>query len=225
VLKKQNEKNGGKWNLRFSRPFFRDRYDLITAAGDYFHQDMLVARRIFVRQPIKHIDVGSRMDGFVAHIAVFRPIEVLDIRAIESTIPNITFRQCDLMSLPTDLVEYCDSLSCLHAFEHFGLGRYGDPLDINGYSKGFDSLYKILKTNGILYLSVPIGRERIDFNAHRVFAISPGLKLAKGRLELKSFSYVDDDGDLHENIGLVDVDLGNNFNLHYGCGIFEFRKI
>ena len=24
---------------------------------------------------------------------------------------------------------YCDSLSCLHALEHFGLGRYGDAVD------------------------------------------------------------------------------------------------
>jgi hypothetical protein len=31
---------------------------------------------------------------------------------------------------------YCDSLSCLHALEHFGLGRYGDPIDPRGHEKG-----------------------------------------------------------------------------------------
>ena len=42
--------------------------------------------------------------------------------------PGVVFRQADLMnpvSLPITAGEgYCDSLSCLHAIEHFGLGRY-----------------------------------------------------------------------------------------------------
>jgi len=42
------------------------------ASGHYFHQDLIVARRIFERDPRKHVDVGSRIDGFVAHLAVFR---------------------------------------------------------------------------------------------------------------------------------------------------------
>jgi hypothetical protein len=71
---------------------------------------MLVAQKIFIRRPIKHVDVGSRMDGFVAHVAVFRPIEVLDIRQLTTSIKNIIFRQCDLMNLPADLEDYCDSL-------------------------------------------------------------------------------------------------------------------
>jgi len=48
------------------------------ASGHYFHQDLIVARRIFERDPRKHVDVGSRIDGFVAHLAVFRQVEVID---------------------------------------------------------------------------------------------------------------------------------------------------
>ena len=48
--------------------------------GHYFHQDLLVARRVFQNQPYKHIDIGSRTDGFVAHVASFRELEVFDIR-------------------------------------------------------------------------------------------------------------------------------------------------
>ena len=33
-----------------------------------------------------------------------------------------------------------DSLSCLHAIEHFGLGRYTDPIDINIHIKGLTTL-------------------------------------------------------------------------------------
>ena len=60
--------------------------------GYYFHHDLLVARRIYEVGPRKHVDVGSRIDGFVAHVAVFRPIEVLDIREQPSRVTNVSFK-------------------------------------------------------------------------------------------------------------------------------------
>ena len=49
--------------------------------GHYFHQDLLVAKMIYDTKPRRHIDIGSRLDGFVAHVASFREIEVFDIVA------------------------------------------------------------------------------------------------------------------------------------------------
>lgn len=225
VLKKQNSKNGKPFRLKFSMPHLGDRYETSgSARGHYFHQDLLVARRVFERAPERHVDVGSRVDGFVAHVAAFREIEVFDIRPLPVTIPNIHFRQLDLMNVPETHRACCDSLSCLHAIEHFGLGRYGDPIDLFGHVKGFNSLAVLLKPGGMLYMSVPIGPERIDFNANRVFAVQTILDLARDAFELAALSYVDDEGDLHER---VDPDTGNvadNFGCQYGCGIFEFRK-
>ncbi len=226
ALRKQNKATGKPWDLRLTMPCPHDRYASSgTASGHYFHQDLLVAGRIWTRRPQKHVDVGSRVDGFVAHVAAFRPIEVLDIRPLAVTIRNITFRECDLMNLPGDLVDYCDSLSCLHALEHFGLGRYGDPLDLNGHLRGFESLYRMLKRDGTLYLSFPVGPERIDFNAHRVFAIQSVLNWVKDRYELIAFSFVDDMGNLHENAVLDDRAIADNCGVYYGCGIFELRKL
>ena len=37
---------------------------------------------IYAARPEKHVDVGSRVDGFVAHVASFREIEVFDVRPI-----------------------------------------------------------------------------------------------------------------------------------------------
>jgi SAM-dependent methyltransferase len=224
-IKKQNKLARKQWKLGFTMPCFHDKYDFGgVASGDYFHQDLLVAQKIFKAQPRIHADVGSRIDGFVAHVAAFRTIEVFDIRPLNAPPKNIVFKQADFMELPDHLREYCDSLSCLHALEHFGLGRYGDPIDVDGYRKGFENLCKMLKPNGTLYFSVPIGVERIEFNAHRVFSIETILALANGRLGLIDFSYVDDRGDLHESPLLDEEAVANSFNLHYGCGIFEFRK-
>lgn len=195
-----------------------------TAKGHYFHQDLLAARRIFENNPQRHVDVGSRVDGFVAHVASFRNIEVLDIRPLDSNVRNIQFKQANLMSPPPEMIGYTDSLSCLHAIEHFGLGRYGDPIDFEGHLKGLDSLYRILRSGGTLYLSCPIGPQRIEFNAHRVFAVKYLLSLFAGKFELRNFSYVDDRGDLHENADMTADMIDANFGCRYGCGIFELVK-
>jgi SAM-dependent methyltransferase len=212
----------------FGHPFpcLADRYlESGVAGGHYFHQDLLVARKVFVDAPRRHLDVGSRVDGFVAHVATFRPIEVMDIRPLESPGRNIKFFQCDLMGeLPPSLVACCDSLSCLHALEHFGLGRYGDPIRFDGHLRGFDNLARMLEPDGKLYLSVPIGPQRIEFNAHRVFAIAEVLRMAEPGFVLDSFSFVDDAGRLHEDAPLDARLVASNADCLYGCGIFEFTK-
>lgn len=196
-----------------------------VANGAYFHQDLLVARRIFAANPQRHIDVGSRIDGFVAHVASFREIEVVDIRTLVSTVANIVFRQADLMDKPAmQLLECCDSLSCLHALEHFGLGRYGDPLNLNGHRTGFNNMTSMLKAGGRFYLSVPIGPQRIEFNAHRVFSVGYLLALVADQFTVQSFSYVDDGGNLHENVPLAANAISLDYGCDYGCGILELVK-
>jgi hypothetical protein len=155
-------------------PCLHDRYEEGGATkSEYFWQDLLVARAIHAAKPVKHVDIGSRVDGFVAHVASFREIEVFDVRPISTAVPGVVFRQADLMnptSLPTtDGGGYCDSLSCLHAIEHFGLGRYGDPVNPQGYQRGIANMAQLLQPGGTFYLSTPIGQERVEFNANWVF--------------------------------------------------------
>ena len=208
-------------------PCLEDRYwQGGTAKGHYFHQDLLVARRIFEQQPQHHVDVGSRIDGFVAHVAAFREIEILDIRPLTSHIPNVSFRQGDLMSeLPIELHGICDSLSCLHTIEHFGLGRYGDPIDPKGHEKGLANLTQMVTPGGKLFLSTPIGPQRIEFNAHRVFSVRHLLDLVEQDFQIDHFSFVDDNGDLHENASLESGQIDQNYGCHYGCGIFELTRM
>lgn len=197
-----------------------------SVKGHYFHQDLLISRRIYYNNPSLHVDIGSRIDGFVAHVASFRHIEVIDIRPLSRTIPNIKFIQTDIMkTIPNHLSGHCDSLSCLHALEHFGLGRYGDPVICDGHIVGLNNIYSILKQGGKLYLSTPIGPQRIEFNAHRVFSVSYLLENLKNKYTLDCFSYIDDQGDLHEDVQMTDSGIINNFGCVYGCGIFELTKL
>ena len=67
------------------------------AKGHYFHQDLLVSQMIFNDNPKNHIDIGSRIDGFIAHVASYREIEVADIRKLDSNIKNVKFSHYDFM--------------------------------------------------------------------------------------------------------------------------------
>jgi len=196
-----------------------------SASGHYFHQDLLVASLIHDAKPSRHIDVGSRIDGFVAHVAAFRSIEVVDVRPLqECGHPNIRFLKADLMDQQNAPREIADSVSCLHAIEHFGLGRYTDSISPNGHLRGFVNLLRMLKPGGTLYISFPIGQTtHVCFNAHRIFSPKEILSWPTGEctIELVRFDLVDDAGNLHRN---VDLESYHNNNT-YGCGIYEFRKI
>jgi SAM-dependent methyltransferase len=187
--------------------------------------DLLIARRVFLNNPTTHVDVGSSTQGFVAHVASYREIEIFDIRSNDAKVKNITFKQADFSNPVALPANYTDSLSCLHAIEHFGLGRYNDPLDPDGHLKGLDNMYKLIKPGGKFYFATPIGPQRIEFNAHRVFSVGYLLNIFKDKYKLEQFSYVDDKGVLFENITLTDEIIHNSCGCHYGCGIFEMIKL
>ena len=191
---------------------------------EYFWQDLLVARAIFEARPEKHVDIGSRVDGFVAHVASFREIEVFDVRPISTQIPGVTFKQADLMQPLAGMTDYCDSLSCLHALEHFGLGRYGDAIDPKGFERGLANMAALLRKDGVFYLSVPIGVERVEFNGQRVFDPHAMIDLAMANsLELRELKVIRQGGRV-EALALDQLRHSDLARQRYALGIFTFTK-
>jgi hypothetical protein len=205
-------------------PMLKDYNDFAgSSKGHYFHQDLLVAGFVFGNNPKRHIDVGSRIDGFCAHVAAFRKIEIMDIRDLpESSHPNIKFIKSNLMV--NERFSVADSISCLHAIEHFGLGRYTDPININGHIDGINNLVDMLENDGRLYISFPIGKHNQTlFNAHRIFHPEYIFEIesVKDNLTLERFDYVNDSGDL-----ICDVPTAHALGkVDEGCGIYTFRKV
>lgn len=205
--------------------------------SEYFWQDLVVARWIYDDNPECHVDVGSRTDGFVAHVASYREIEVFDVRPITTQIPGVTFSQVDVMDTTAMAAwqsrqfkvargGYCDSLSCLHVLEHFGLGRYGDPLDPRGFEKGFANLVSLLRPGALFYLSTPIGVERVEFNANWVFNPFTILTLADVHgLQLDRFLAFDSRSGLRE---FPADERSQAFEVlaakAYSLGIFVFKR-
>jgi hypothetical protein len=185
----------------------------------YFHQDLWAARRIQAARPRRHVDIGSRIDGFVSHCLVFMPVEVVDIRPLALTCAGLSIVQADAVSLGAFAADSLPSLSSLHAAEHFGLGRYGDPIDPRAHLVFMKSLQRVLAIDGRLYFSVPLSdRERVEFNAHRIFRPETILA-AFDALTLTAFALIKDDGRIYEPALPADV-RGQD----YACGLFEFTK-
>ena len=214
------------WVMGEAWPCLDDRYDSSgVARGQYFHQDLYVAQQILAAAPERHVDVGSRVDGFVAHVATFMPIEVLDIRSLRSSAHNITFTQRDLMDPDDSFDNYTDSLSCLHTLEHFGLGRYGDPVDYDGYLKGWANLARMVRPGGTFYFSVPISsRQRIEFDAHRLFGVPHILEFVEEQFDVEAAAVVGDDEELLTGVDVHSSDAARTFDINYGCIILTLRK-
>jgi len=189
------------------------------ARGAYFAQDVWAARKIYKQNPKRHVDIGSEIRGFITSLMAFREeVEAIDIRPLSSSVQGLTFIQDDATQLRQFKDNSLESISTLHAAEHFGLGRYGDPIDPDAHIKFTQALKRVLVPGGYLYFSVPVGKERVEFNAQRIFSPDTIFRLFSG-LELVSFSGVKDDGNFYP-----DVEPSQLINEHEGCGMFEFRK-
>lgn len=211
--------SGFPLRLRNTFPDLLDRYE---SAGNlprhYFWQDLWGARKIFRSGVKRHYDIGSRLDGFIAHCLPFCEIVMLDIRPLSMQIQNLQFQQTNCMDMNQISDGSIASLSSFHAIEHFGLGRYGDPIDPLGHQKAFAEMKRIVCDDGSIYFGVPIGIQRIEFNAHRIFDPLEIIRLFEG-FELVEFSAIDDNDAFHENVA-----AGNYRTLKYGCGLFHFKK-
>lgn len=211
-----------EWRARWEeiKPCLKDRADSAgSAKGHYFLQDLWAAQQVFRFHPAEHVDVGSRVDGFVAHVAAFCPVKYVDIRPLQTGAPRLTGIPGSVCDLPF-ATHSVPSLSCLHVIEHIGLGRYGDPLDPDGWRKGLSELQRVLAPGGQLLLGTPCGRPRVVFHAHRVFAPEQ-IVGAFPELRLEEFSLIRDGGAIgwKENASWDDAR-----NLDYGCGLFRWVR-
>jgi hypothetical protein len=83
-------------------------------------------------------------------------------------------RQIDLDSCLVD--RYKEGWSTKSAY--FWQGEGADPLNPFGYQSGIHNFWKLLQPGCWVYLSTPIGFERVEFNANRVFDTKTILSVA-----------------------------------------------
>ncbi len=203
-----------KWDDAY--PCLYDRLPSSPFGPHYFYQGFWAFRKIMKNGPASHVDIGSEI-RWVGLLSAITQVTFVDIRPFETDLDNLIVKKGDILDLPfpNDSIE---SLSCLHVAEHIGLGRYGDELNPEGTKLACAELQRVVSVNGNLFFSVPIGKQKTYFNAHRVHSLRTIVGYFP-KLKLIEISAVTDSGHLEE-----DVDINSLENSKYACGLFVFRK-
>ncbi len=200
-----------------------DDRDAPAAAIDphYFRMDLWAARKVFASGTHYHVDVGSRIDGFVSHLLSFGvEVTAIDVRPLSVHVDGLTFKRADATTMSGFADNSIASLSSLHAAEHFGLSRYGDPIDPDACFRAMRSFARVLAPRGRLLFAVPVGMQHVAFNAHRVFAPATVIDtFTSAGLRLLSFDAIDDLGDF-----ITNASPDTLARARYACGLFEFVK-
>lgn len=185
----------------------------------YVYHTAWAARKLKELMPKEHIDISSFL-YFSTLVSAFIPIKFYDYRPANVEIDNLVSEHADITKLPfTD--NSIQSLSCMHVVEHIGLGRYGDPLDVDGDLKAMEELKRVVAIGGILLFVVPVGKARIMFNAHRIYSYEQVISYFDG-FELMEFSLIPDQSD--EGL-IINANKEQANEQLYGCGCFMFKKI
>jgi len=182
----------------------------------YVYHTSWAARKVKEINPSTHTDISSSL-YFSGIVSAFVPINFYDYRPANLKLSNLKSEKGDLLNLPFES-ESITSLSCMHTIEHIGLGRYGDTIDPNGDKKAVEELKRVLAKNGSLLFVTPVGKQKIEFNAHRIYSYEMIMELFSD-LKLFEFSLVTDDGHFIENANPEIVKKQK-----YGCGFFWFKK-
>lgn len=197
-------------------PCLSDRSSHTPFDPHYFFQGAWLARRLAQTQPALHVDVGSSV-MMVSVLSAHHRMVFVDYRPLRAALTGLECVAASAGRLPFPDGSL-ESASSLHVIEHVGLGRYGDPLDPSGSDIAAKELSRVVRPGGRLFLSVPVGRPRVCFNAHRVFDPRSIAAMPTG-MRLHAFSMVDDSGRF-----TPDTDVSAADGQDYGCGMFEFVK-
>jgi hypothetical protein len=185
----------------------------------YIYHTAWAARKVKEIGAEKHVDISSSL-YFSSIVSAFTPVTFYDFRPAKLNLTNLTSAPNDLSKL-TLSDNSISSLSCMHTVEHVGLGRYGDPIDPDGDLTAARELSRVTARGGNLLFVVPVGKPRIQFNAHRIYSYRMVLDMFPD-LVLKEFSLIPDNA-LTQGM-IYDATEEESDAQHYGCGCFWFTK-
>ncbi|MDD5318777.1 MAG: DUF268 domain-containing protein [Candidatus Pacebacteria bacterium] len=194
-----------------------------TTAFDrhYVYHPAWAIRVVKEINPAFHVDISSTLH-FCANLSAFIPVKFYDYRPASLILDGLETNKGDLMNLPFES-NSLESISCMHTLEHVGLGRYGDPIDPDGDIKAIKELKRVLKSGGSLLIVTPVGKPRVEYNAHRIYSpYQVRDMVVDDNFTLKEFAFIpqrDKEGGLARNAPLSSAD-----NAYYACGCFWFVK-
>jgi len=117
------------------------------------------------------LDVGGGQSnlGLVAALRGYKAT-VVDLTNVKRFYAhsNLSFIQNDLFNIDLpdssfDLIIACSTV------EHIGLPRYGGDYDMNADLRAMSLLRRLVKPNGTMLMTIPVGKDKVVFPEHRVY--------------------------------------------------------
>ncbi|MBC8428567.1 DUF268 domain-containing protein [bacterium] len=172
--------------------------------------------------------IGTTTGWFESFIIAYGGIpHVVEYVDVEYDGEQIIYYTIEDLSKLDFKFDFCVSFS---SYEHDGLGRYGDLIDPNGDLKSMKGLKTVMKEDGILFLAVPIGLDKVVFNLHRIYGkVRLPLLFQQWKLLGSSGWWWDQlNGDFgcgHQPIFVLQNTDNKKYNTNYYKNLFKFSEI
>lgn len=179
--------------------------------------------------PGRALNFGSGSD-FLGLAAARRGFETLCLD-LESVVwpyvhPRLRFAQGDLLAMDLQQVQFSLVISC-SAIEHVGLlGRYGTrEARPNGDLEAMRRLRDVLGQNGVMLLTLPVGRDQVFAPWHRVYGGERLPRLLDGfHVALAEYWRKDPSNRWIQTSQREAVEAAVTAH-YYNLGLFDLRKI
>lgn len=131
-------------------------------------------------KPQKILDIGAWPQFIIGMLSHYE-VTSIDFRHRESRLKNETVVTCDAKELNIPDNSF-DAVLGIGGFYTFGLGRYGDEIDIDADMKSFNEMVRVLKPGGMLIFlaTITAGEPYIFFNRCRIYNYEMIQKFCKG---------------------------------------------
>ena len=186
--------------------FRRDKREQVYAAL-VLHQDKIRGKDCIV--------FGSMEPWAEAALLVLeaKTVTVVEYNRLTYEHPQITTIHGGEFSALFSGARRFDCAVSLSAFDHDGLGRYGDPLNPEGDLLAMKRVKSVLSPSGVFFLTVPLGPDVLVWNLHR--------RYGQGRLPLLLEGFVV----LDTVAGLDDWPIGRNANMSHEQAVIRSPKV
>jgi hypothetical protein len=182
-----------KWTIRSPWWDFgkvRDKCERYYHATDSFLYEAI--EKFHIRDK-KVVVLGSEVPWYECICSYYgASVTTIEYRTVDCQIPGLTVMTPDEYARNPKAFDVAVSISSI---EHDGLGRYGDPIDPAGDLKAMQKIKELLTPDGYLILAVPVGRDALVWNAHRIYGRIRFPLLREGWELLDSFGFGPDSFD------------------------------